>query len=250
VFHPENDWNPERSWMEYDMMEAAELERQADEPYRAGFAALRTSEWVQNHPGVPDSVTPEERGEIQQGQMYGFEQYRGFSGFSAAIGAICERESEYGGCGEEDPFSMPPIAWTETRRIVTEFRHASPTLPELFDKAIAEHRPLEQSPCAHRGRTQRVLEADSLQKHSNIPNRALEVNGGEPIPECHQFDHNEESDSRDEVVSLAKVFESPDFGTLISEFNEMANKVVEDVSAANKRFFAHGDALLEQQRGG
>lgn len=248
----DNEWITEISWTEEDVVEAAELEEEADEAYLIQMAALqtldRTYEWVRRTSGL---TTLKPFGQIlrsddREDESRHNSAFSGFSGFSPMNDGRIDEEKGNDDESAEDLFKTPPSRWSLPAQATFELPLARPLVPGSSAAKMAHRRVRQISPCAYRSGCQADFLYTRLQQEIGLNEEPHTRGMHEREAESKQISRLLETSpiaTRDGNVDIAKL---SDLDSVLSHFDRATNEIIEEVKAANDQFFDHGKALLER----
>lgn len=245
--HHDSEWITEVSWTEQDKLEAAELEKRADAAFIAQMSALRTYNWVSNTHGLGSSITPPgqiqssviDRGEIAQDGGYG--------GSSTSETPSETHVSNDEGRVEEDPFETPPYKRSPPPKGTLSRPLARSFMPDSSTMWIARRRDRQLLPCAYRSRTEAGLLFNALQHEVRI-NEQPHRRSSEPETESEHFSRLFKTPHIDgtkhDRITLLGILKILCFDDLLNHFDTTIDEILEDVKAANERYFNHAKGVL------
>jgi hypothetical protein len=246
----EDDWVTEVSWTDDIILQAAELEKQADAAYIAQMAALQRSSWTGHACGRGCSVTPAAQIQSSHFEEYETEKYGAFSGFSASNEVVAKKKSwQRDNVTNQDPFKTPA-----SKRILTP--RASSDLPPIRSlrnssaKWIIRHRDPPLSPCAYRGRVEADLLFNELQRevitNGQPHSRNVLHSGSESKYHFRLSNTADLGQARSDMTLSYDIRRHPELDALLGEFDSKTTEILEHVKAANELSFIHAQALLKR----
>ncbi len=246
--HQDNEWVTEVSWTEQDILQAAELERQADAAYISQMASLRTSDWVRCTGDVRSILTPPGQIHLLEADEGEDGHHGGFSGFSASQEASSDKETWRGDgdTEEDDPFETPPSKWFLPPQATFVLPLTRPLVPPSSGARKARRRDQQRSPCAYRGRSSTNQLFHALQYELSMNEEPRRRNVHEPEAESEHLARLFEKDVDSPANYIAGVLQTSDLDAIISNFDVTANEILDDVRAANERFFDHAKDLVRE----
>lgn len=249
IFQQQNEWITEISWTREDIQEAERLEQEADAAYFSRMTALRTAAWVRHTSVLVAPLTP--LGQIRvakAGSEIGKEDR--FSGFS---GMREEREERWSGTDVvDDPFETPPDKFSLPPQTTLELPTSHPSIPRSSAVKGMTYRDRPLSPCAYRGKNRADLLFNALH-HEVSTNTQPNLSMEEPVVKSEFLSRHFESLSLDngrmDIVMLSDTLMKSGLYTLLHDFESTTDGILDEVKAANERFFHHTKAFLGDEHG-
>ena len=247
MLQDDDDWVTEVSWSEGDIHQAIELEQQVDAAYVAQMAALRTCNWVGYTRDLRLSATPP--GQIRPWGVGKDEcgQDSGFSGFSGSISRLNGVGTWMDEGRPQDPFITSPNKSSLPPQAEYVLPDTRPFVPRSSPARRARWRNRQLSPCAYRSRTEADLLLNALQYEVSM-NEKCHRRSSEPEAESEHlaclFKASDTDGSRHDIAAKPDISRSLNLNAILSQFDLTTSKILEDVKAANERFFSHIKAFL------
>ena len=238
----EGDWVTEISLTEEETLQAAELERQANEVGLTQVAALRTCDWVGNTVGRGSSTTPPSQ--IYSSSIDGDDEYKSaFSDFTSSEGAWAHEGTQNDDGIREDPFQTTPNKRSSPRTICDPPPDRS-SAPDSSVVVMATPRDRQLSPCAYRSRIEGDLLFNSL-RHEVSTNKEPLRRSNEPETESEYLSRLYETShgQQDDVIPLG-MSKTPEIDALMTCFDATTDDIIQNVNIAVGSFIKHTEVLF------